>query len=154
MIFSLNFLWVCVDWRKPNYNSRAHRNLSLHLLVLFRCSEMTYRSCCVQIQRERKITNKFGSFTCWKARLTRTGSFQGTSTFLACSAGVLLGRVNAKKLAIVHSTNQFSPMEKSKIAAIIFIKIILSTYPPKLRPLYRLVLSSPKPQLWDDHLIK
>ena len=52
---------------------------------------------------------KFGSFACWKARLTRTGSFQGTSTFLACSAGVLLGRVNAKKLAIVHSTNQCGP---------------------------------------------
>ena len=97
---------------------------------------------------------KFGSFACWKARLTRTGSFQGTSTFLACSAGVLLGRVNAKKLAIVHSTNQFSPMKKSKIAAIIFTKIILSTCPPKLRQLYRLVLSSPKPQLWDDYLVK
>ena len=107
MIFSLNFLWVCVDWRKPKYNSRAHRNLSLHLLRLFRCLEMTYRSCRVQIKRETKITNKFGSFACWKARLTRARSFQGTSTFLACSAGVLLGRVNAKKLAIVHSTNQF-----------------------------------------------
>ena len=116
---------------------------------------MTYRSCCVQIKREIEITNQFGSFACWKARLTRTGSFQGTSTFLACSAGVLLGRVtDAKKLAIVHSTNQFSPMEKSKIAAIIFNKIILSTCPPKLRLLYRLVLSSPKPQLWDDHLVK